>query len=241
MVEPCIDKTADFDFPFRLGELPRMLAYFDEKVGTDLNGYVSISGIRSYSYLPVAFKKREGEITYLDLVVKGGGAHIRPNALFIRRDDDDPCLYRERIPVFIEVDGKTVFVRYDYKPVIGLTDMLGAHSINDSLSDMYMSQYLEKRGLRTRALVAVWRLPDETVMSTPDGLLAVEEFTKKTGIEQGIDIWAMRSKYRVMDILRLVYEIETQVGIYTNKVHSSHYLSGIPSHIFRQENILMKQ
>lgn len=212
--KPYVDDTSEFDFPFELIDLPRLLAYSTATAELKDLASRTITEGRSYSYFPVVLLRKIGEqqIKYLDLVVKGGGSEIKPNVnLFVNKATKEEAIQYHPdypIPSEVTVDGKTLKVRYHTKPIISFTSLFGVHSINAGLSDRYMSRYLESKGLRTRAMVAGWELPKETNMSTPDGLISAENFEIKTGVKPGIEIWAMRCKYDMQDILRYIFEME---------------------------------
>lgn len=211
--KPVVDNTDKFHFPFRLSSLPRLLAYStDSTTIADLASRTITEG-RAYSLPAVIFRKiLDGKkINYMDLSVKGGGSEIKPNTeLFVNTGPERFPRYDKSspIPATIQVEGKTIQVRYHPQKLVSLTSKLGVHDYNSGMADHYMSMYLEEKGLRTRSLVAAWELDRETKMATPDGIVNAEKFQKETGVKPGLEIWASRCRYRVQDILRFVYEME---------------------------------
>ena len=212
-INPIINNTDQFQFPFRLSSLPRLLAYStDSTTNVNLASRTITEG-RAYSLPPVIFRKISDmrEIKFMDLSVKGGGSEIKPNTeLFINIGSERFPEFDKSspIPVTIQIEGETIQVRYHPQKLVSLTSNLGVHAYNSGMADHYMSMYLEEKGLRTRSLVAAWELSGETKMATPNGIVNAEKFQNETGVKPGLEIWASRCKYRVQDILRFVYEME---------------------------------
>lgn len=219
--DPLVDDSAQFDFPFSLSMLPRLLAYSEKTSSLDEIAKRTITEGRAFSYSPVVFsRKRDGKrIQYCDLTAKGGGSEIKPNVSLFRR------LFKAGRGIFYNTDDDIspectihdtkITVRFISDKLIAFTSFFGTHAVDKGLSDRNMSLFLESKGIRTRAMVALWKLPEKTQLATPDGLVSVHEFEKKTGEEIGLELWASRCKYRVQDILRFIYEMEN-IGIKKN-------------------------
>ena len=212
--DPVVNDICEFDFPFALEEMPRMLAPDESTTALSDLASKTITEGRSYSYPPVLFARKLGDkrILYKDLTVKGGGTDIHPNVtLFVSKSTEPGTVSYDPnhpIPNVVEENGKTFTVRYDTRPLVQLTSPLGSHDLQRGLSDRFMSRYLENRGLRTRTMVAAWKIPDDSLMSTPEGLVTAKQFGTLTNTDPNIEIWASRCKYRIKDVLRYVYEME---------------------------------
>ncbi|MBN1618962.1 hypothetical protein JW887_06530 [Candidatus Dojkabacteria bacterium] len=214
--EAYVDQTSEFDFPFRLDQLPRLLSHSRDTENIRNVATRTLTEGRSYSYIPVVFKRNDTGTIYLDLCLKGGGSEIKPNVNLYENVSSRPGVlsYDPDAPIPSEVvaDGKQVKVRYSSSPLVKFTSYLGVHTVEAGLSDKFMSERLETFGLRTRSMVAAWELPDDTQMATPEGLITKKDFTSKTNVEPGLELWAMRCKYRVQDLLRFVFEVEEPIS-----------------------------
>lgn len=208
-----IDRSSEFELPFRIEDLPRMALHdLPQKEGG--LGRRSLSERRALTIAPTFFKSVEDGIrqpkVYSDILIKGGGADV-PVIVGLKEGvigQPEAAKSSTFISNVVEVDGVPNVLRYHVGPIKGLTSHLGVHVIDSSLSDHYMSQYLASKGLRTRELIAAWALPDDQIISTERGLITTKEFKELTGINPGLEAWAMRCKFRIADISRLIYEVE---------------------------------
>lgn len=198
-----IDNSKEFDLPLDVKSLFRMSLYDTDSMPPKERylGKRSISEKRAFTLPPIVFKSNSG-IVYNDILIKGGGAEMSPNSLL-----HDQEAYEQWKVVNIPRKYGDNLVRYHYKKIQGLTDYLGIQNNSDGLTDNYTSKYLAEKGLRTRELIAMGSLPEDAKMSTPEGIITAKEFKTKTDVTPGLEAWAMRCKFRMQDISRLIFEI----------------------------------
>lgn len=219
-VAPIVDNSSKFDLPFQLEDLPRMAELYEGE-GIAL-GNKTVTERRSYTYEPTVIRRlnpiiRNEEVKngllYCDLQIKGGGAIIPKNVLLYRktkRTSLRPYDPATALHSHVQLADGIAPVRFTTHRLDSLSDELGFVYDKNELSDLAISQYLESQyGLRTRALVAMWEIPDETPIVTPEGKITIGEAKKILGKTPVLDAWALRCKYRVQDPLRMVYEVES--------------------------------
>lgn len=236
---PVIDNSQNFELPFNIDDLPRLSLYNLAEISQIEQplGRRSITEKRAFSYPPIVFRSKTGVI-YNDIIIKGGGAEISPNsALYDQEAYDNDRVFG----TVSELNGNKV--RFHFKPIKSLTSYLGVHDIKSGWLDYKMSNYLASRGLRTRELIAAWELPKDAKLSTPQGIISTAEFVEKTDVTPGLEAWAMRTKYRLHDVSRLIYEIghipepdEPQITLNISKIspNDTKYVGNTeyPCHVF---------
>ncbi len=142
-------------------------------------------------------------IAYHDAQTKGGGSRIEPWE-FVRAypGANHPI---DAFWYFGERDKR--YVRFSDSVFPGFGGPFGAFGRKDAVVDYLLNErFMHHSGLRTRKTVDIVPLPRNHKISTQHGFLTLEEFNRLHSTEAVIATNFIRSKYRLVDPLRFMYE-----------------------------------